>query len=194
MDLERLRLLDPEEDSLFHRYPAGPAQFGDPRYQQDDFSSPTYERNFRGHRIRFLAPPMGSNDLAYRPDLAAADPKSLGNDRYRMATAIDGDVLWIATDVRDLQSVLSGKPAMRDSEDRGSALHRGPAGAKLHVSLDLDRLVELSLLFPGSDLEKFVREGLSEMQDLSTFELDAVPSLDQSRLHVSATLRGRSTP
>jgi hypothetical protein len=186
-DLERLHLIGPEEYSLFHRYPIQGDTVGEPRFASEDFANAIYERDVNGHRIRFLAPPLGRNDLQYRSDLAATDPNALRSDRYRMATVVDNGVLWIATDLRDLTTLLNSDRPKRRTPAAGP-LAPGPAAAKLHIALDVDRFVA-AMLLTGMSAEDFRKEGLGNLQKFSTLEVDAVPSFDERRLHVSARLR-----
>lgn len=180
------KLLDPEDDSLFHRYPIKGRRVGQPTFRSGDFTTPLYTREIAGHRVRFLAPPLRANDLAVRTDLKNADQKMLSSDRYRLATVFDQGTLWIATDVGDLESVLNNR---RSAGTEASVLSPPRRGTKLHASLDVERVVALGMLSPGSELGKLVRGGLDELQGFSSFEADATPSLLENRLRFSATLR-----
>lgn len=186
-ELERERLLVSEEHSLFHRYPIELGGVGEPRFEERDFSTPAYEREIHGHLVRFLAPPLTRNDLRYRTDLAELGGEVLASDRYRMATVFLDDALWVATDVRDLESLLA--PGDSDDGQRGGGgLRAVPQGAKVRLALDLERITTLGLLSPGSDLERAVLEGLTFLEAFSLFELDAVPHPDEQRMQVTIRL------
>jgi hypothetical protein len=191
-DLERLNLLVPEPDSLFHRYPLLPEGAGHPEFGKQDFSTPAYERILNGHKIRFIAPPVTANDLEYRQDLKAIDPEDLKGDRYRMAYVFLDDSLWIATDVRDLERLTKPEsqagPGLETSPAFQTASARWTPGAKLQAFVGLDRVISLGLLNPGSDLETLVQEGLIDFKAYSTLGLEAAPSADQQRLVVEASL------
>lgn len=185
-DLERLRLLVPEEDSLFHRYPLLPGGAGDPEFGNRDFSTPAYERVLNGRKIHFIAPPITENDLRYRQDLKWIDPEDLKGDRYRMAYVLLDDSLWIATDIRDLERLTKpasqAGPGLETSPAFRTASARWTAGAKLQAFVGLDRVISLGLLNPGSDLESLVRGALIDFKAYSTLGLEAAPSSDQQRL------------
>jgi hypothetical protein len=196
-DLERLNLLVPEKDSLFHRYPLLPEGAGHPEFGKQDFSTPAYERMLNGHKIRFIAPPITANDLEYRQDLKAIDPEDLKSDRYRMAYVFLDDSLWIATDVRDLERLTKpasqAGPGLETSPAFQTASARWTPGAKLQAFVGLDRVISLGLLNPGSDLESLVQAGLIDFKAYSTLGLEAAPSSDQQRLVIEASLhRGTS--
>lgn len=179
------KLLGPEDDSLFHRYPIEGHSVGEPRFRGGDFATPSYIREIAGHRVRFLAPPLRANDLAVRTDLQNADPQMLSSDRYRLATVFDQGALWIATDVGDLETLLKKKPAVA----RAGILASPEKGSKVHATLDVDRLIALGMLSPGSELGKLVHDGLGELRGFSALQVDATPSLLENRLHFSASLR-----
>lgn len=196
-ELQRLELLQPERDSLFHRYPFLPEGIGDPELGRKDFSTKTYERTMNGHKIFFLAPPVTENDLRYRPELIGAEPEDLRSDRYRMACLFLEDSLWIATDVRDLERLTVAAPEARPGLESNAAFQAASAewrsGAKMQAFVALDRIISLGLLNPGSDLDTLVRDGLIDLEGYSILELEAAPSADQQRLVIKASLR-RGTP
>jgi hypothetical protein len=192
-DLERLRFLEPEKNSLFHRYPFLSQGFGNPEFGSRDFFTQTYERTLNGHRISFLAPPLTENDLRYRRDLRGLGRRDLKSDRYRMACLYLKDSLWIATDVRDLERLTRAAPEIGPGLETNPAFQAASAewhpGAKMQVFVGLDRIISLGLLNPGSDLDSLVRGGLIDLKGYSTLGLEAVPSTDQQRLVIEASLR-----
>jgi hypothetical protein len=192
-DLERLRLLEPEKNSLFHRYRFLPEGIGNPEFGSRDFFTQTYERMLNGYRISFLAPPITENDLRYRRDLKGIDRRGLKSDRYRMACLYLKDSLWIATDVRDLERLTRAAPEAGPGLEANAAFQAASAewhpGAKMQAFVGLDRVISLGLLNPGSDLDSLVQEGLIDLKGYSTLEMEAVPSADQQRLVIEASLR-----
>ncbi len=194
-DLERLRLLEPESDSLFHRYPILKGEVGNPEFQGSDFTTRSYERRLNGQPIFFLAPPFTANDLRYRQDLKAMGPRDLKSDRYRVACLFLPDSLWIATDVKDLERLTlpeaKAGPGLESNASYQVASRGWHKGAKVQAFADLDRLVSLGLLNPGSDLESLVRDQFFGINNYTTFGLEAAPSSDSQRLVVRTSLQSR---
>jgi hypothetical protein len=180
--LEEAGILVPEEGSTFRRHtlrtvPGGGSQ---PRVVvepatlvPEDLSSAGYVRGEGTDTIRLLLPPVTDNDVAHIPGLAEVDGEVLRGDRYRLATVVLDSVLWVATDVRDAQEQIHRAAADPGEElddlSENSAFQMARAnwsrGDRVQGFLDVERLTNLGLLTPESQVEEAVKLSLLDLRN-----------------------------
>jgi hypothetical protein len=189
-------LLAEERHSSFEHYPLGDGRVGDSDLGSDVLDNPTYHHRYGNHEFEFLLPPVTANDLEYVSEFAEQDRESLQSDRYRLATAVLDGVLWVASDVRELEALVDrAAGAHADINDNPafravSAEWRGHE--KLEAFVDIDALTTLGLLSPESEIQEQARHVLLDLRDhpAIAFDLHTVP--EEDRVSISVRLLRRT--
>ena len=139
-----------------------------------DLDDATYMRSYGRDTIRYILPPITDNDILYVPEFADVDADALTGDHYRLATVVLDSILWVATDVRDVEAQidraeadtvlpdLSSNTAFRAARDTWSGRER------IRGFLDVDRITTLGLLSPESDLEDSAKDLLLDLRNHPT--------------------------
>lgn len=166
-------------------------------------SDTTKQKQEDPNAISYLAPPITANDLKYRKDLAGADPETLRSDRYRMATAVAGDVLWIATARSDLENLLSRKEVVnrlfsREADIYSPSLASNPlfqsvtstwrANSRAWSYVNVDRLPALLQLTGDEDARKQLLGLFVDLRGHPALSIQVKPSNDGGRIRLTARL------
>jgi hypothetical protein len=163
-----LGLLAPEPGSLFDRYVVTDGSIRPQRIRPEDLSTSAYTQEYRGITIRYLAPRLTGNDLRFRTQFARLDTATLLSDRYRVATATVGNVLWAAADATELRKLLDGviEPGTGLSDNRSfrAATSAWSRGDKVELFLNTDRTLTLGLLSAESAVNDPVKKFLMDLQ------------------------------
>jgi hypothetical protein len=185
-ELEAAGLLADEADSMFDRFPIVAGVPGAPDLQPSDLRVPSYLHEFRDHEIRYLLPPVTTNDLEYVEEYWGEDEEVLTGDRYRMASIVIGDILWISTDARELEELLGRM------ENGGDDLTGNPAFQVVSASwtgeekivgfIDVDQVTTLGLLSPESELEEKTKQALGVLKDHPAISVRLSPIASGNRL------------
>ena len=110
------------------------------------------------HTFEYLLPPTDDDD-----------PEVLRTDRYRLATTLIDDVLWVATDARELEAVIDRQGGEGDDITANSTFRAAAAewqgNEKLTAFVDVDRVTTLGLLSPESEIHESARSVLLDLRD-----------------------------
>ena len=183
-------LLVEERHSSFERYPLGDPETEDSDLGQDDLENPTYLHRYGNHEFEFLLPSVTANDLKYVSEFAEQDRESLQSDRYRLATVVLDDILWVASDVRELEALVDraagAHAGINDNPSFRAVSAEWRGHEKIEGFVDIDALTTLGLLSPESEIQEQARHVLLDLRDhpAIAFELHTVPAEDRVSLSV----------
>ena len=197
-DLRKAGLLAPEPHSLFERYPIKGGSAGPAGLMAADLEDPDYRREYGGHTFEYLLPAVSENDLRYLPEFEGQALDTVGQDRYRLATMLKEDVLWIASDQRELEALLDrGQRASKSLADNPAfktAQSTWNGKEKIRGFIDVDRLRTLGLLSPESEVEEFVKVSLHDLKNHPVVSFGVRTGESENRLSISVFLFRRPAP
>jgi hypothetical protein len=185
-ELTAAGFLADEPDPLFHRFPIDAGVAGPPDLQPSDLRVPSYLHEFRDYEIRYLLPPVTANDLEYVEEYWEEDEEVLIGDRYRMASVVIGNVLWISTDARELEELLDRMESGSDDLTSNPALQVASASwtgeEKIVGFIDVDQVTTLGMLSPESELEEQTKQALGVLKDHPAISIRLSPTASKNRL------------
>jgi hypothetical protein len=162
--------------SLWQRYSLLDGDIIESIMYPDDFGIDTgYIFDEGGFRCTYLLPAVNQNDIRWRinqKELENLDKKVLLDDRYRLCTTIEDDILWIGTDGHILRSYLwNDKILLADSEKFPH--HR----YKMRLYLNINRIITEGLLNPESFINDLFDQALMDFGDYNKIVVDVYPSI-----------------
>jgi len=169
--LQQRGYLQPEPGALFDHYSPGSGGLQGTLHA-DDFDNDTYRRRHGEAILDFILPPVTPNDLRYRFDsrgLSVEEIEALQSDRHRLAAWLDGEILWVASDMDELEELVDRTSSPKDSLEDSLLFRTARSGwdgrEKLFAYLNVDELTTLGMLSPESQIQEIVQTFLLDMQD-----------------------------
>lgn len=168
-EMEAAGLLEAEDPPLLERYRIIDGRVEAAALSTGDFTGPGYSRQFNGIDVSFLLPPRTANDLRYLDSPADLQAEVYMSDRFRLASSFIDGVLWVATDIRDLAELTSGRVEPHSSLSATLPFRRiasdwGPEH-KLQVFFDVDSLINIGLLSAESQIDDALKGYLLDLEN-----------------------------
>lgn len=159
------QLLHPESVDLFDHYSILNGEITG-TITMHDLENPGYTYNYNGMKIRFLTPLISKNDIAYRKEFSELELTSINND-HRLAYAFSQDVLWIASNAKELESLLDRahftEGHLGNNPAYQTATKIWQPHDKIQGFINVDRAAALGLLSPESGINNHVKELLKDL-------------------------------
>jgi hypothetical protein len=181
--------------SLFERYSLTNGEAHDAELRREDFQNSIYQRRYKNSTMKYLVPRITENDLLYRPKLQGVDPDTLFNDRYRLVAVVLDDILWVATNTRDLEALLDWAQDAAGTLPRSftfrAASSRWSGKEKIQGFLNMDQIIALGLLSSESQVEEVVKGYLLDLRHHPALSLDLKVKDRGNRMWLSGNILSR---
>ena len=197
-DLRQYGFLTKETPEILQRYQVRMGEITDASLTSVDFQNASYQRTYRNWTIEYLVSQIGPNDLRYRSRFKGLSRQDLLSDDYRLAFVLNNDVLWVATDSKDLERLIdrvsTGVDNLGKSQLFRNASSNWSGNEKFFGFINLDKMTSLGLLSPESNIEDGVKKYLLDLHGHPALSFQVVSDGTIDRVGLSVRILNSAKP
>ncbi len=136
----------------------------DAKIDPENFNGREYLETHGKYQIRYLEPPVTQEDLKYRLSVDPDEGRILLENRYRLASMITDDTLWVSTGRQQLVRMIDRLDGAKAPDGFPLGMERDGQGNKLRVLANVNSLIRKGMLSGESELQSLTEQFLLDFR------------------------------